>query len=645
MSNEKIFNTQVVSLSDLRDYTFVIPTYQRPYVWQDEQIKKLLDDFYLSLINNESVYYVSTILTKEESNVAELIDGQQRFTSLWLIAFSFQSLGIKTQLTDFIMKGDQLKLNFEIRDEVKDYLEFLIDRKVDSRHKNQEHIDSQPYLKNIARRLVFIKSYLEQKLKQENKQKLIEFGDFIYNKVFLVKNKTPLSTDLNKLFSTINSAGVQLEQTDIIKANLLKRLDDKVLYSKIWESCENMNDFFERNVRRSFPTSNWEELVNFENYMSFNKDIFKYEIDTVDSQSVSIFTIEDLQEVEIYNIEQSNNVDEKKRTSEEVYCRSIINFGQLLLHTYRIYLFRNNKEDFTQTFHISNIIEIFKELEQSPTEEIKSFFLLLWDVRYMFDKYIIKWLSDSNTKQETLEIVNINLNSEGYYTRTKYEKSNALMLQSVLYFTGDYLRQYWLTSYLYYLLEKHDNLPGNSEVHSKSLESMDNILSLNDDLTDKELTRKLMSDTEINLNVNLEVELKKAKGTGFKHYWFQKLEYVLWKNWDKNNDHKFYNFRISSKNSVEHIYPQNPENRLEHPIISDIILHGFGNLTLLSVAQNSEYSNKSVSVKKSIFKEKSEQYDSLKSFHIFSYDEWNEASIKDHEEKMIRLLSDHYQNK
>ena len=89
MSNQ-IFNTSIVNLASLQKLSFTIPTYQRPFVWGDEQIKKLLGDFYKSFQHNKMKdYYVGTIITKEYGNEAELIDGQQRFTTLWLTAFVF----------------------------------------------------------------------------------------------------------------------------------------------------------------------------------------------------------------------------------------------------------------------------------------------------------------------------------------------------------------------------------------------------------------------------------------------------------------------------------------------------------------------------------------------------------------------------
>lgn len=638
------FKSEIVSLSNLNDFHFTIPTYQRPYVWGDEQLKKLLDDFYKSFtLNPNASYYISSFLTKDYQKSSELIDGQQRFTSMWLIAFAISKKCPHSEIVKFLKTNNELRLSFEIRKEVSDFLKDLLEAdKTAKKVYDNSFIEEYPYLRNIAKGLVFINGYLEQ----IEKDALKAFGDYIYHKVLLVKNTTPDNTDLNKLFSTINSAGVQLEQTDIVKANLLKRIENKVLYGKIWEACENMNNFFERNARTAFPNSNWKN-INLAKCIAFDSEVFNFEKDiATPDASANEFSIDTIQldEIESYYPPKRHYLNEDDRDSEEVFCRSIINFGQLLLHTYRLHLKIENKDDFEGTFHVNRLISIFKNLEETEDpEEIVRFFKLLWEVRYLFDKYIIKWISDVDDKSESLELINFNINEQSYYSRTTYSKSSSLMLQSVLYFTGDYLRQYWLSSYLYYLYKNHQDQPATSDNHLCYLEKLDNIFSLNTTTTDKELSWLLMDRPDnITQDLNIESYLSSSKGTSFKHYWFQKLEYILWKNWEFEKTEEFMNFRITSKNSVEHIYPQNPENRNQHPKIDDCYLHSFGNLVLLSVAQNSEYSNKSVSVKRSMFEEKRDTYDTLKSFYVFNNTNWSITEIEDHRTQMIEKIKNYY---
>lgn len=641
----KKFKTDIVNLCDLDKYNFTIPTYQRPYVWGDEQLSKLLDDFYKSFKTNpDSPYYISTILTKEHNREAEIIDGQQRFTTLWLISFVISKIHPESDLVNFLKNENTLRLVFEIRDEVSEFLnDLLTDDRIGKKVYDHTFTEKHPYLENIAKGLVFINGYIEQLPKDE----LEEFGNYIYRKVLLIKNTTPQNTDLNKLFSTINSAGVQLEQTDIVKANLLNLIDNKVKFGKIWEACENMNNFFERNARVSFPTSDWNS-INMMKINSFDENIFKFENDeTNDFEITELFTIDDLEldSIPTYNPPEKYYLNEKKRDSEEIYCRSIINFGQLLLHTYRIHLKIEKKEDFEGTFHVNRLITVFKSLEdRNDPAEIERFFLLLWKVRYLFDKYIIKWVSDIDNKSESLELVNFTKNDEGYYSRTKYAKSANLMLQSVLYFTGDYLRQYWLSAYLDFLYYHHSDFEATNHNHLLYLEKIDNVLSLNKSETDRELSWLLMHQTAgFSQEFNIKEYLESNRGTGFNHYWFQKLEYILWKNWEFEKTEEFNNFKILSKNSVEHIYPQDPMNKIHHPEIAEEHLHSFGNLVLLSVSQNSEYTNKSFSIKKSMFKEKKSSYDTLKSYYIFSAnDDWKPDLIKEHRDEMIKKILNHY---
>jgi len=416
MTNNRLFDSQVINLEKVYERQFSIPTYQRPYVWGQVEIEKLLKDFYKTFESGSNQpYFIGTILTKEEATDADLVDGQQRFTTLWLTAFVFRKKGIQTDLTRFLEdKDNRLRLGFEIRKEVELYLHQLLGHKQEALEITMHEINKLPYLKNVAEGLATIESIIDQ----FDKGKLAEFGNYIYRNVYMVKNKTPENIDMNHLFATINSAGIQLEQTDIVKSNLLKIIgEEKVLYSKIWEVCENMNNFFERNARAVFNRSDWSR-INLEYYSAFDADIFKYETGAPLTLEETESSIEHIlkNNTETYTNKSQGNNTEEGRTSEEIYCRSIINFGQLLLHTYRLHLKHESKKspklkltDFEGTFHVNRLIEIFSSLEKrNDKEEVTRFFHLLWDVRYLFDKYVITWVTDLDQKTEHLELVNFN---------------------------------------------------------------------------------------------------------------------------------------------------------------------------------------------------------------------------------------------
>ena len=135
------FETYIKTVQEIvkENYEFIIPVYQRPYVWDDEEIKKLLGDI-LNTFNTDSDYsnyfvgntYVIKSSNKIRENQYELIDGQQRFTTFWLIANAFQLLDVKTEMTDYLEitypnKTKDIRFDFDIRIEVANYLKGLLD--------------------------------------------------------------------------------------------------------------------------------------------------------------------------------------------------------------------------------------------------------------------------------------------------------------------------------------------------------------------------------------------------------------------------------------------------------------------------------------------------------------------------------------
>ena len=66
--------------------TYLVPMYQRNYAWGEGQIKQLIQDVVDSKLRNVKNYYIGTLVVyvrKDER--LEVIDGQQRFTTLSLI--------------------------------------------------------------------------------------------------------------------------------------------------------------------------------------------------------------------------------------------------------------------------------------------------------------------------------------------------------------------------------------------------------------------------------------------------------------------------------------------------------------------------------------------------------------------------------
>lgn len=642
------FETDLKTVEQIvkENYEFVIPVYQRPYVWDDEEIKKLLADV-LNTFNNvnshDSRYFVGNTYVIKSSNKIrenqfELIDGQQRFTTFWLIANAFKLLSIDTDLTDYLEitypnKAKDIRFDFEIRIEVANYLKGLLDN---SSYLKFSDVSEKEFLKFIAKGVETIRHFITSEVDKEQRS---AFGDFIYRNVCFVFNIAPQNTDLNALFIALGTSGIQLQQSDILKARLLDKIesDSRQEFSRIWEVCENMSNYFEKNVADVFHFDRTN--INSEDFKVFDPAYFSV---TKNSKSTENFhkakTITEIISDDDIDVE-INNIDK----DDSAKCRSIISFNTLLIHTYRIFNLQKQREDFEHTIDPKTLLATIKLDTFHTTEETECFFLLLWKVRYIFDKYVVKWrFEEDSDNDEKLLLTKINRSEssdKNYFSRTNLPYSSYQMLQSVLYFTGGFSQQYWLTPFLFLLLE--NNLTDDQIL--SELEKIDNLMLPGDK---KEISIQLASKARRDEKVAsgaLDI-LDKPHGTSFNHYWFYKLEYILWKNWTDLQDVKFKNYRITSKNSVEHIFPQNHEFGDKLEFSEHDWLNSFGNLGLLSVGENSKYNNQDVEKKKVDFKKK-ETYDSLKLAKVYSsqhIESWGIENIQEHQNQMKTDILNHY---
>src|SRR6056297_3047970 len=70
------------------DYEFYIPDYQRPYAWTEEQAEELFQDlwtFHSDTGEDEKYFLGSIVLVKGETPEADVVDGQQRLTTLTIL--------------------------------------------------------------------------------------------------------------------------------------------------------------------------------------------------------------------------------------------------------------------------------------------------------------------------------------------------------------------------------------------------------------------------------------------------------------------------------------------------------------------------------------------------------------------------------
>ena len=689
--------TELLNLASVveQGISFSIPSYQRPYVWSQDDAAKLWDDIVNAFKAEEPKYFIGTTLSalvtvKEKepevkSSVYELIDGQQRTTTLTLIALAFRAAGVDCQLANAAVIEKKPRLTFEIRESVQNLLGSAAG--LDVTKPGNDAIDSDEYLRHIHANLKFFiqkvqglkKGGLEksEKIDTGNEQGEVTakaLAEYIYRKVHWVNNIVPQNLDLNRLFASMNTAGIQLEPVDLLKAKLFKKITtEKALYSLIWQACEHQDNYFERNLRQLFPAADW-NTIKFEDLSRFNREFFAASEESDHQQASdasSARTLLDLYEVgvqneDIYEKQINTGGSEQPKDSggesdkSAEYCRSIISFELLLIHTLRIFCARNDWPDLEPRIKASNLMACFDVLVGSAEDDIKAFVELLWQVRYQFDRWVVKWVEHTDRNDPQLRLTTFSRSTssgKNYITRSIREVGQLAQLQSVLNFTGDRSAQYWLTA----LLARLVNVPEQNYDHVKQLlESIDNQMSL---AVSTQKVASFMLAKELPVDVknwaSQEEYLCTSKGTSFEHYWFQKLEYVLWKEaMDEESDDlaRIKRYRITSKNSVEHVHPQHEEFSRELEGEGDP-LNAFGNLVLLSPGENSAYGNQSVVKKMDDFVNKP-GIDSMKLLRMHAIFKkkrleidlgndkedhpWDTAEVEQHQKDMVECLRRHY---
>ena len=250
-------NCSIQSLFTTANYQFKIPDYQRPYSWTTNEVSNLLDDItnafpYGETHTLDSGYFLGSIVIIKKSTEpqADVVDGQQRITTLALI-FSV----ICHLMSDFdLVRSENLRQNYiEKKDIIDDEittglkLRSLDDdffgkffRSADGMDNLleislQDKLDSQQRLIENARYLV------ENKLHKPNNVELCEWLTHLLRNItkncYLVAISTEDFDTAYRIFSTINSRGLNLRPNDVLKAEILGKVtsEERSKYTEIWD--------------------------------------------------------------------------------------------------------------------------------------------------------------------------------------------------------------------------------------------------------------------------------------------------------------------------------------------------------------------------------------------------------------------------
>ena len=618
---------------------YVIPRYQRAYAWEDKEIVQLIDDI------NDSVgdYYIGSLVVakvKGREERYEVVDGQQRLTTLYLL--------LNYLVSHNGLEGEVGKtLSFDCRPNSNYTLEHVQDLLSDEKSLiGDEDRLEQSILNGI------------KAIDQKFMLGAIDVDAFVerLKMVILYLIEVPEHTDLNRYFEIMNTRGEQLEQHDILKAQLMGYLSNRKeqeFFSRVWSACSDMTGYVQMHLAKEErekifgsgwndePSEDWddyEECLDMEqggDHKVLIKSIIKpsFEVDVSDGK------LED---------------DKTK-----IRFESIIGFPYFLLHVLRVFLSvesisMDEEKELGSLLDDKRLLNDFNEvishgrmggkrIKDSRGEFARRFILFLLHSRFLFDQFIIKREYAGDDQEGVWSLKELCTSGAGYKkkayyanTRLRYENEwektyaprnkECLMIQSALRvsYTSPKV-MHWITELLVWLFDDESELP---ELSGRAERIAAEAVA--EGFFEKALEEMGAYDLQEYKSEDY------AFGVRTPHIVFNYLDYLLW----KSDKEAYKDFVFEFRNSVEHWYPQHPSDGTIEPWDGRDV---FGNLCIISRSVNSKFSNLSPESKMKSYK-KMVQKGSLK-LRIMgdiieggSSEKWRQSECAKHEKEMIRLL-------
>jgi hypothetical protein len=218
----------------LKDKTFTVPLYQREYSWNLEQVSDLYYDIYDS---EDDGHFLGSLLLFQTDNLKkmEIVDGQQRMTTLFLLLFSIlKSLNgsDKTKAIErinsllFVIDPNDLSNDVsssEPRLETGKRDKYLFKSIIRNEDFNAHKDGRKRSHKNLTNTLEFFNQKISEIVRDQGLNGLTKFTEKVIKSEFIVMTAEKQSDKL-LLFKTINARGLELTQGDLIKNELCRNI-------------------------------------------------------------------------------------------------------------------------------------------------------------------------------------------------------------------------------------------------------------------------------------------------------------------------------------------------------------------------------------------------------------------------------------
>ena len=609
---------------------YVVPLYQRNYAWRKDEIERLLQDVYEAYKNNPNGNYFigSLVVLKRQNGDLEVIDGQQRLTTLSLIT---KILGINKTPCLF----------YDSRPEVEDFFKEFY------KNGNLDRID---YPQTIHLRNAI--DYINEANLDPNSLLPIsissvreELGKYFFNNVILIRVEIPEDTDVASYFEIMNNRGVQLQKHEILKSFLIAKLGDseeRAEFSRIWDACSQINVPVQRLFNADYRKKYFGAL--FDSFIS----PFETLNQTTSELKQKFYSIDDIiQGKTDSSISENKNDDENDDEEEVSEYKSIIDFPNFLMHVIKIKYndYYNSlkgdsdSKDKDIPLNEKDLLSVYNQIKS--VIEPKDFIQTLFFCRVVFDRYIVKTITDKSVEDEikwTLQ------KPKKYEKNWKYVNAfddadqnrivKALSMLQVTFRTRIYKN--WLQDVLKWFDEKYPSV---------DIGGKDYLSKLNELILQYYEERKIEY-APLSIEDSITRENSYSLGTNTPHFIFNFIDYLYWMNLERKNKNdrndKIKDFDFKYWNSVEHHMAREwaERNGVEN---RENFIDCLGNLCLISKGSNSRLSDRDVKEKVQTFGsgnlgiKRQVMYDMSKDAED-TYT-WTEAKIKQHYNDVLSLIS------
>lgn len=426
--------------------TYEIPIYQRNYAWEKDEIAALVSDVWDACEKNKVAYFIGTLVTFDKGDrTFEVIDGQQRLTTLYLILKALKQ-EVKNKLTYRARK----RSNETIKD-IPSFKHDNLDGGIKTGFENAENAIGEIVAKEMGQ----------------------QFAEYLLYHVHIIHYSVPKDVDLNHYFEVMNSRGEQLEKHEIVKAKLMNVLNDekdKSKFAAIWDACSEMNTYIQTKAGvKAFFEDNLKDFKFYD--CSF--DI----LPEVNESAIGISSLRELIHSEENSAEKRLDSDDDSKNS---MFQPIIDFPNFLLIVLKIN--RMGESVFSPNDFILDDKELINEFDKILEDKeiadeakrlfVKRFCFNLLQIRYLLDNFVVHHTNaDETTDENPWRLQRWQIEGKSRYLKNlsegkQQDKLVQLLSMFEVSFTARQRKNYLF--YVLYHLSKNRDL----DVYSEFLENL-----------------------------------------------------------------------------------------------------------------------------------------------------------------------------